>query len=122
MSPKQQLIAKGIFIASTLFSLAMVAFVAWSVVMVSPLHPAGSAPSQGVSIGLSLAIGLFVMAFNYVAYRGLTEPVKGVKVVFWCFIALHLFALPIGTAIALTLIYLWNQSRTTVIRPLGATH
>ncbi|ELI6431151.1 hypothetical protein [Aeromonas salmonicida] len=121
MSPKQQLIAKGIFIASTLFSLALVAFVAWSVVTVSPLHPAGSAPSQGVSIGLALAIGLFVMAFNYVAYRGLTEPVKGFKVVFWCFIALHLFALPIGTAIALTLIYLWNQSRTSVIRPLGAT-
>ncbi|MCE9968172.1 hypothetical protein LZ620_03975 [Aeromonas salmonicida] len=120
MSPKQQLIAKGIFIASTLFSLAMIAFVAWSVVTVSPLHPAGSAPSQGV--GLALAIGLFIMAFNYVAYRGLTEPVKGFKVVFWCFIALHLFALPIGTAIALTLIYLWNQSRSTVIRPLGATH
>ncbi|MGX5834141.1 hypothetical protein ACWIJ6_08295 [Aeromonas piscicola] len=121
MSPKQQLIAKGIFIASTLFSLAMTAFVTWSVVTVSPLHPAGSAPSQGVSIGLALAIGLFVMAFNYLAYRGLTEPVKGFKLVFWCFIALHLFALPVGTAIALTLIYLWNQSRTYVIRPLGAT-
>jgi hypothetical protein len=121
MTPKQHLLAKAIFVVATLFSLAMIAFVAWAVVTVSPLHPADMAPSQSLSLGLATAIALFVLAFNYVAYRGLTEQVTAFKVVFWCFVALQLFAFPIGTVIALTLIYLWNQSRASLARPLGAT-
>lgn len=125
MTPKQHLLAKAIFVVATMLSLAMIAFVAWAVVTVSPLHPADMAPSQSLSLGLGLglatAIALFVFAFNYVAYRGLTEQVTAFKVVFWCFVALQLFAFPIGTVIALTLIYLWNQSRASLARPLGAT-
>jgi len=46
MTPKQHLLAKAIFIVATMLSLAMIAFVAWAVVTVSPLHPADMAPSQ----------------------------------------------------------------------------
>ncbi|MEV3837755.1 hypothetical protein [Aeromonas dhakensis] len=121
MTPKQHLLAKAIFIFATLFSLAMIAFVTWAVITVSPLHPADMAPSQNFSLGLAIAIALFVLTFTYVAYRGLTEQVTAFKAVFWCFIALQLCAFPIGTFIALALIYLWNQSRAPLARPLGTT-
>lgn len=46
------------------------------------------------------------------AYRGLTSGGAVFQVVFWLFVVGHLFAFPVGTAVAGLCIWLWRELRT----------
>lgn len=54
-------------------------------------------------------------AFCYGAYRGLTSERIVLKIVFWLFVLGHVFAFPVGTAIAGLAI--WLQRKTRDRRP-----
>lgn len=46
------------------------------------------------------------------AFRGLTGAGTAFRVVFWLFVAGHLFAFPVGTAVAGLCIWLWRELRS----------
>lgn len=48
----------------------------------------------------------------YCAYRGLTRGNAIFQLVFWLFVLGHVFAFPVGTAIAGLCIWLWRELRT----------
>lgn len=59
-----------------------------------------------------LPLGLLWLLICYGAYRGLTGGGVILQIVFWLFVAGHVFAFPVGTAVAAVCIWLWRELRT----------
>ncbi|MFQ2188977.1 hypothetical protein [Aeromonas jandaei] len=108
MTSKHILIAKILFIMSALCGLAVSAALGYIF--------SDSFSVNGITI--SLIGAALVIAFHYCAYLGLIQQSFGMAIIFWIYIVLNLFSIPIGTIFSITLIYFWNQQRKPHSSPI----
>ena len=69
----------------------------------------GSGNAWLTFLGILVPFALLWSLICWCAYRGLTTGGIGFQVVFWLFVAGHLFAFPVGTAIAGLCLWLWRE-------------
>ena len=77
------------------------------------------APLQPIILNIFLPFSVLWTLFCYCAYRGLTSANVVLKAAFWVFVALNVFAFPVGTAIAGMSIWLWRDLGKQDARPVS---